>query len=987
MRGYASLLVVGAVAIIGRETAWAQSEGPNCTSPEPGAAPTVLFKIVLDHNTKVGPWNDVRELSETILFSQGSLTRITDTPYDGHEGSGNLYVSSDFLASYGHLSGKLSTRTSHHVPGAGALATAENRPKVDVYIRVDTTVNWHIRTSIDVAMDAHTTDARQPFIDYSGYGPLVVQDVTQESPGSVGVIRDIAGSTGPNDWYATTFPEFPGVTYARIGWLRNNLWSGFAWGYCISAPPACPYPSYAETKIDESFTVDVTVGNCRRKNLADLLDYQYVREFDWADTSRLANSEATVRGFAADGVTPIVIRTPRFTCPGTVDITLADEYQSNEASDVGDLKDSPDGAIANPLSVQLRNIPGTEEWIGFAYLTAPMDFVRQAHYVEDAERGRINPRKLTACMRYCPTNGTCVDLPETTIELHRPPVLLLHGLHDDGDSWKWSLRTDPKYLVDNPSFPNANSFVFNGKLVRGFVNDLVIQAREQDNIAVTQVDVFGHSMGGILARWHWLDLAENYARPENFEKGDFHKLVTVNSPHLGSQVAALLVSKSGTPTHTGTLVHPFRNVTSGAVRDLRPDSNAIELLNSTEPRYSVLANLIISRSGTDYPGTSYWFEKAVPTLLCYTWPAPPGLVDFLLAEQYFQKMFHDVHDCAVGLYSQALGLLASAIQIDAAEGQHYPTIALHPHVLADDLARELLDAPSNSATWLVGGFPMTTVRLPLPDPCVVDLIFPSDGSQSGSVSSIGDFRPVEFVTPSELANAEPGENQFVAVEGGEAGVPTIVVLATSAGAIQYLTGPPFEAQVSVPIEAVGRFRLGAIGSDASGNFYGPNFRDILVVPSANLERITTQPISLHFESQDLGLQIVVKGEYSDGVERSLTDSDTGTTYMVENGDSVVVDADGWVTPRHIGSAEIVIRNGTAIMHVPVKVVSVVFDWDNDGSVSLADFEVTLECLSDPGFLGDAFRLSLPCQDFADVDKDSDVDLLDLAAFQNRFQGN
>jgi len=62
------------------------------------------------------------------------------------------------------------------------------------------------------------------------------------------------------------------------------------------------------------------------------------------------------------------------------------------------------------------------------------------------------------------------------------------------------------------------------------------------------------------------------------------------------------------------------------------------------------------------------------------------------------------------------------------------------------------------------------------------------------------------------------------------------------------------------------------------------------------------------------------------------------------------------------------------------------DFDSDGVVTLADFYFFHECLSNvrPGINGGPDNDAGPGCRFADFDADSDVDLLDFAAFQNAF---
>ena len=69
----------------------------------------------------------------------------------------------------------------------------------------------------------------------------------------------------------------------------------------------------------------------------------------------------------------------------------------------------------------------------------------------------------------------------------------------------------------------------------------------QGRIAATQVDVVTHSMGGILARKHATGLT--YQRYDNYQQGDFNKLVTFNTPHAGSPWANVVRDLLANPTY------------------------------------------------------------------------------------------------------------------------------------------------------------------------------------------------------------------------------------------------------------------------------------------------------------------------------------------------------------------------------------------------------------------------------------------------------
>jgi pimeloyl-ACP methyl ester carboxylesterase len=75
----------------------------------------------------------------------------------------------------------------------------------------------------------------------------------------------------------------------------------------------------------------------------------------------------------------------------------------------------------------------------------------------------------------------------------------------------------------------------------GGIETAIEDFRKRD-IAATQADVVGHSMGGVLARVYASNAYNpNYERPENFSQGDIHRLITISSTHFGSDIPRILM--------------------------------------------------------------------------------------------------------------------------------------------------------------------------------------------------------------------------------------------------------------------------------------------------------------------------------------------------------------------------------------------------------------------------------------------------------------
>ena len=152
--------------------------------------------------------------------------------------------------------------------------------------------------------------------------------------------------------------------------------------------------------------------------------------------------------------------------------------------------------------------------------------------------------------------------------LKRPPVLLVHGLNDNSDSWDLGNNTILQdagfdvHLLDyrdtNGASFETNKLILLGKTIGVKDNpeneDELVEIRNpgikdileeyrKNGIAISKVDVVGHSMGGNLARVFYQqpenrsDTNFNY---DNFNQGYIRRLITIGTPHLGSNVANII---------------------------------------------------------------------------------------------------------------------------------------------------------------------------------------------------------------------------------------------------------------------------------------------------------------------------------------------------------------------------------------------------------------------------------------------------------------
>jgi pimeloyl-ACP methyl ester carboxylesterase len=172
------------------------------------------------------------------------------------------------------------------------------------------------------------------------------------------------------------------------------------------------------------------------------------------------------------------------------------------------------------------------------------------------------------------------------IRVFRAPLMLIHGLFGNEESMaglKSYLIEEQLYLppfvrMVNYEATNDLSFSRNRTVVQDNIDRLIEDGLEL-NVAMGKVDIVAHSMGGILSRL--------YQQRSDY-RFDINKLITLNTPHAGSQIANLLLDPAIDADQLEALCSIYgiitgNNCQGGAVKDLRVDSKVIrDTLNGIE---------------------------------------------------------------------------------------------------------------------------------------------------------------------------------------------------------------------------------------------------------------------------------------------------------------------------------------------------------------------------------------------------------------------
>jgi pimeloyl-ACP methyl ester carboxylesterase len=161
---------------------------------------------------------------------------------------------------------------------------------------------------------------------------------------------------------------------------------------------------------------------------------------------------------------------------------------------------------------------------------------------------------------------------EVKLVVVQPPVLCLHGIWSSGETFSKMTQylTDSagykNYMVSAPDYANDVYFINNQYVARDEANKLLVQCAD-NNFSAGKVDIIAHSMGGILSRIYLQNTAFNQT---------YHKLITINTPHSGSQIADLVRTSPALSLIVNGILG--NNTDNGALEDLRVTKDGIRVL-------------------------------------------------------------------------------------------------------------------------------------------------------------------------------------------------------------------------------------------------------------------------------------------------------------------------------------------------------------------------------------------------------------------------
>ncbi len=395
----------------------------------------------------------------------------------------------------------------------------------------------------------------------------------------------------------------------------------------------------------------------------------------------------------------------------------------------------------------------------------------------------------------------------------------------------------------------------------------------------------------------------------------------------------------------------------GAVRDLRPDSQALFGLAATTVAGAAPMGVhaIVGVGGA----TDNTFYSALEDILSF----------FGYSREVIFK--GSTNDLIVGSLSQTGGLDATTrpFPVNHLSGTENSEAGrlISNHII------DLLNTPVATSSAFAQGFPQAFGGNP---PLC------QDTSQAIALSQGGG---IQISMPAAGTPIPAGEVIDVVVEPFGGYEPASVLLV---GGDEVLIDekPPIQFEAVVPLQTIGSLALQAYARDVIGQVIASEEVQIEATVKAKLAAIEMYPPELDLFAWTPTQGVLVIGHFDDGITRDLTRSSLSTVYHTLNPAVATVSEQGLVGPISVGMTSLTATYAGQAATIPVTVVTAPLDSDSNRRIDLRDYSALAACFSGSQ---EALGFALPpveCRDFFDRDSDTDIDLDDFAKFHDRITG-
>ncbi|MBP6004816.1 MAG: carboxypeptidase regulatory-like domain-containing protein [Pyrinomonadaceae bacterium] len=394
---------------------------------------------------------------------------------------------------------------------------------------------------------------------------IVVGAPGDEGPGSMVVGAAYVFTRGTAQWFETDQLNGASVPRSYFG-MSVAIKGGIMF---IGAPGQSTAPNGAVFTYDGG-NVQTTM---RRPNLGGLTQGSVNQGLNDVDSplvfkttpADLTAMPSVTKGLVADGVTPLLfeLTVPTEAFPGGGELQYRVEA---EIVNGGTLDGVPIGerllALNSGSWTTDRDLSFTAAAnTRYAYLS-PVGS-DQLHFDSGANELKVR-LKFTNL-------ATQLVAGEKVFYIRKPPIALIHGYNTDGEwgdifqgvlstSRPRTLLGQPDFIrtikygnlpVDTPATELQNTVLPFHQLVPLVWNEFdQMRSSIATGWAMTRHDVVAHSQGGILTRLLSSKNSNQFSpqpfrNPDNFNRGRFHRVVTIGSPHNGTRIVRYMLALQG----------------------------------------------------------------------------------------------------------------------------------------------------------------------------------------------------------------------------------------------------------------------------------------------------------------------------------------------------------------------------------------------------------------------------------------------------------
>lgn len=460
-------------------------------------------------------------------------------------------------------------------------------------------------------------------------------------------------------------------------------------------------------------------------------------------------------------------------------------------------------------------------------------------------------------------NNYNIPLVKMPVQVHRPPVVFVHGIWGEYGSFKAMDDSFKEHFGAeniltwrvNYKLTNARSFEVNALIVRDNIRNAVEEARNR-LFSCGKVDVIAHSMGGILSR-RWI-LNDDYG-------GEIRTLTTINTPNSGTQAADLLRSPYGLVTQQAMALLGHMPTNEGGVEDLKSTSPYFYGgYNLGDPGTLSIPALNYSSLSTIYDAAKKdWWPIHITLLMNPEFDGFPFFING--PEGLVSRLYNPFDgDPIVPLNSQQAGQNS----IERGNVTHMEAKSNTENV--EHIISNLGVNPTTSAFNHEGWQPMY-----LHLPWWLDVVTPGFAAPLWPDS-------VVIVQPTNGTTVSPGDVVTIVVDNS---LSDHTYLAAAAGnsfeqtAMMDTSGIALSWNYTVPQAACGLWRVSCLSINAQG-LASVDSVFLNVLPQASLDSVRFITDSLWISHGGV-YALTVEGYYNDGIVRDITGV-AGLGYLISD---------------------------------------------------------------------------------------------------------